>query len=263
MVAIYASERQHASRLRASLPPEQPAAIAEDWSQFERMAPKSSCSVIGIDWLHTSPAFPKLAAFKSRYPRHPVVLVTRWDPENARHLTAVRAEEVVWSRDVERELPTAVRRVCRSAPNPVHCLAVALEEAEHLPATLRKALAHVCRSERPIYSVQALAAAMGFNRRMLSEQWTKAAGSSASLRLQDFLHWLLLLRAIGRKVPERSWESVANDLNVHPHTLGRWAKRLAGRTLRELSTVGTVVVGTILHYSVMATLLRDYGSDKV
>jgi transposase-like protein len=172
-------------------------------------------------------------------------------------------EEVVWSREVERELPTAVRRVCRSAPNPVHCLATALEEAEHLPAMLRKALAHVCRSERPVYSVEALAAAMGCNRRILWQQWSEAAGPTASIRLQDFLHWLLLLRAVGRKVPERSWESVAHDLGVHPHTLGRWAKQLAGRTLRELSTVGTAVVGTMLHYRIMASLLRDDGSDKM
>jgi hypothetical protein len=263
MVTLYASERQHALKLRALLPPEQPAAVAEDWTQFERMAPTSSCSVVGIDWLHTSPASSQLSGFKNRHPRHPVILVTRWEPENARHLTAVRAEEVVWSREVERELPAAVRRVCRSTPNPVHCLAFALEEAEHLPATLRKALTHVCRSERPVYSGEALAAAMGCNRRMLSEQWNKASDPSTSLRLQDFLHWLLLLRAIGRKVPERSWESVAHDLNVHPHTLGRWAKQLAGRTLRELSTVGSAVVGTMLHYRVMTSLLRDAGSDKV
>jgi hypothetical protein len=29
---------------------------------------------VSIDWLHTSPALPKLTAFKNYHPRHPVVL---------------------------------------------------------------------------------------------------------------------------------------------------------------------------------------------
>jgi transposase-like protein len=157
----------------------------------------------------------------------------------------------------------ALRRVCRSDPNPAHCLALALEEAEHLPSKLRKSLAGACRSKRPIYSVNQLAAAAGCDRRTLWKQWIQVVGSSSELRLQDFLHWLLLLRAVGRKVSERSWESIAGDLNVHPHTLARWAKQLTGRTLGALVANGTAVVGTMLHQRVMDFVLADKSLDKL
>jgi hypothetical protein len=49
------------------------------------------------------------------------------------------------------------------------------------------------------------------------------------------LDWLLLLHAVGRKEPTRSWSSVASDLQIHPHTLGRIAARLATRPLRALA----------------------------
>jgi hypothetical protein len=198
VITVYASERQHA-KLGASLPPSEPTMVVEDWMEFERAASSSSCSVVSIDWLHTSPAVPRLAAFKNRHPRHPVVLVTRWDADNARHLIDVPVEEVVWSGEVDRELLAALRRVCRSDPNPVHYLTLALEEAKHLPATLRTALPHACRSRRPIHSVNQLAVAAGCDRRTLWNQWNQVVGASSELRLQDFLHWLLLLRAAGRK----------------------------------------------------------------
>lgn len=242
MLSIYAAEERHITRMCAALSPEQQRILVRDWTDLERNQPRATCSLVAIEWLITDPVVPKLSAFKTRHPDHPVVLVTRWDPENARHLKDVRVEEVVWFREVDRDLTPAVQRACRQDFHALRCLALPFELASHLPETLRKALAHACHSERAVGSVKHLAAAAGVDRRTLWHQWNRAVGPSSSLRLQDFLHWLLLLRALGHKVPGQSWASVARDLRVHPHTLGRLAKQLTGSPLRELSDRGDLVL---------------------
>lgn len=238
MLALYAAERSHLPRLRSALPPGRRVVLIEDWDRVELEGPSADCTVVHLDWLSTSPVFPRISAFKSLYPGHPLVLVTRWDPENARCIKDVFVEEVVWSREVERDLPGAVERTCAQEFNYVRCMAVPFEEAAHLPVALRKALAHACRNERPVCSVNQLAAAVGCNRRTLWHQWNRTIGTSSPLRLQDFLHWVLLLRALGRKTPGETWAQVAGEVGVHPHTLWRFAKKLTGRTLPELAMEG-------------------------
>jgi hypothetical protein len=242
MLAIYAAEERHITRMCAALSPEQQRVLVTDWTELERNRPRATCTLVAIEWLTTDPVVPRLSSFKTRHPNHPVVLVTRWDPENARHLKDVRVEEVVWFREVDRDLTPAVQRACRHDFHALRCLALPFELATHLPATLRKALAHACRSERAVGSVKHLAAAVGVDRRTLWHQWSKAVCPSSSLRLQDFLHWLLLLRAVGHKVPGQSWASVARELRVHPHTLGRLAKQLTGGTLSGLGDGGDVAL---------------------
>jgi transposase-like protein len=241
LLVLYADDRSTLTRVSAALPPEPPAVLTDDWAQVERTLPDASCSVVLIEWLHSSADMPRLRAFKSRHPTHPVILVTRWDPENARRLKDVSVEEVVWLREVERELPGVVHRSCRRDFHFLRCLAVPFEEAEHLPPTLRGALAYACRSEVPVASVKQLAAAMGCDRRTLWHQWSRGVDGQSTLRLQDFLHWLLLVRAVGMKVPGQSWAQVAEELGVHPHTLGRLARQLTGRTLRETCEKGDEV----------------------
>jgi hypothetical protein len=257
MLVVYSDHPQQLSRLRAALPDEQPVVLTEEFRQVEYTAPTSHCAVVLIEWLRSSPAFPRLSAFKTRHPQLPVVLVTRWDPENARQLKDVRVEEVVWYREIEQELPTAVHRVCVHEINGLRCMARPFEEAEHLPAALRTALAHACRSEVPVASVNELAAAVGSNRRTLWYQWRKAVGPSSRLRLQDFVHWTLLLRALGRKTPDRTWAAVAEDVGVHAHTLWRFARQLAGRTLPELAGEGQPELARRFREGVIAFILGE------
>lgn len=139
-------------------------------------------------------------------------------------------------------------------------LSLRFREAEHLPAALREALSSACRSERPVRSVNQLAAAMASNRRTLWHQWRRAVGSS-ELRLQDFLHWILLLHALGRKSSERSWGDVAQQIGVHAHTLSRYARQLTGRTLSELDAGGEAAVTTLFRERVLQLLLREPGSS--
>ncbi|HEY0150574.1 MAG TPA: hypothetical protein VGB92_01175 [Longimicrobium sp.] len=234
MLALYSADPKQVPRLRSALPPQPRVVAVQDWEQLHDVIPQATCSVIHVDQLASSSGVPRLSALKSRHPRHPVVLVTRWDLENARQLKDLTVEEVIWLQEVEQGLRTAVERACAQEPNYVYCLALPFERAEHLPPVLREALAHACRSERPVHSVNELAAAVDRNRRSLWHQWNRAV-DGAPLRLQDFLHWILLLRALGKKTPERSWAAVAEELRMSPQTLWRYARDLTGCTLPALA----------------------------
>lgn len=253
MLVLFSSEPKILLKLRASLPAGQPSAVAKSWTEFENKAPDAECSTVVIEWLHRDPAFPLLCGYKARHPKHPLALVTRWDSENARHLKDVFVEEVVWFREVERELPSTVERLCTHRYNFVHCLAVPFETAEHLPTPLRRALAHACRSERPVGSIKQLAGAVGSNRSTLWLQWNQAVDSP--LRLQDFLHWILLLRIVGRKTPGQSWAAVAEQVGVSAHSLARFARQLTGMKLQEVAENQEEVVH-LFHERVLNFVLK-------
>lgn len=132
---------------------------------------------------------------------------------------------------------TEPARAPRRAPSAVPAaLAPAIRRAPHLPARLREALALACDEARNIRTVEKLATAAGCDRRTLWTHWKHTVG--AGLRLQDFLHWLLLLRAAHRKTAARAWADVADEIGIHPHTLGRLARQLTGSSLRDLAARG-------------------------
>ena len=108
--------------------------------------------------------------------------------------------------------------------------------APHLPRRLREALALACDGGRTIRTVEKLAAVAGCDRRTLWTYWKQSVGRHSELRLQDFLHWVLLLRAAQSKTENRPWAEVAEELGIHPHTLGRLARQLTGTSLRKLSS---------------------------
>lgn len=238
MLNLFSTDPGQVPRLRSALPAGAEVVAVEDWSQLERALSAAECSVIHLDRLDSTSTLPRLSALRSRHPRHPVVLVTRWELENARHLKDVSVDEVIWLPEIEGALRGAVERACARCSafdGDLRGLARVLGQAGHLPNPLREALAHACRTERPVHSVNELATAVGRNRRSLWHQWTRAVGTSSPLRLQDFLHWVLLLRALARKTPERTWVAVAHELKLSPHTLWRYAKDLTGRTLPALA----------------------------
>jgi hypothetical protein len=77
------------------------------------------------------------------------------------------------------------------------------------------------------------------------------------MRLQDFLHWLLLLRAAGAKTPDRSWAEVAEDLGVHPQTLSRLSRHLAGAPLSEVAAGGQAAIAERFKATVLDPLLAE------
>lgn len=256
MLAVYCREEPYREKVRRALEPRGHVHMVEDWDDFERAAACANCSVAVIPWLASDAALKRLTLFRALHPLHPVVLVTHGDIENARDLKAVMVDEVVWTREVDRELADAVGRTC--VLSQTRRLAEGLRANRAIPAKLREALARACESERPIRTVHKLAASVGCDRRTLWTQWKKVMdGAGGHLRLQDFLHWLVLMRATGRKTASRSWAAVAEDVGVHPDTLGRLAQQLTGCPLRDLCAGGQGAVASQFEKNVLSCLPRS------
>lgn len=139
-------------------------------------------------------------------------------------------------------------------------LSTALRQAGHLPPRLREALALACDERRSIRTVEKLAAAAGCDRRTLWTHWKSSVGPDAELRLQDFLHWLLLLRAAHRKMPALAWADVADEIGIHPHTLSRLARQLTGLSLRDLAAEGHAPLSRRFEAEVLSVVLPHPGN---
>lgn len=205
MLALFAADPLLLRRLPALLPAGVEVRIASRWNQLDRLHPEASCAVVCIEHLGTNNAVARLCRLKARHPSFRVILVTRWTLDNARCLKDLALEEVVWLRELDRELARAVRTACGRVG--VRSLADELGSAHRLPARLRDGLVLACRSEPPIRTINALAAAAGCDRRTPWREWHRIAGD---LRLEDVLHWLLLLRAGTFKDEDcsgRTWRS--------------------------------------------------------
>src|SRR4051794_34544414 len=137
-------------------------------------------------------------------------------------------------------------------------LAAALRQAPHLAPRLREALALACDERRGIRTVERLASVAGCDRRTLWTHWKAAVG--ADLRLQDFVHWLLLLRATHRKHGELAWADVADEIGIHPHTLSRLARQLTGCSLRDLAAGGHAELLRRFEREVLSLVLRTDGA---
>jgi hypothetical protein len=234
MLTVFAEEGGAAQRVASALGGGEPVVWADCWEKLESSLPTSTCAIVVLGWLRGGDLGERrLGGLKERYPLHPIVLVTSKDADNARALRSAGVEEVVWLSEIEAGLWPAVRRA-RGSGFLQHLIRV-VERALLLDPRLLRALRYACRAERPVRSIGQLAAASGCDRRTLWRHWHDAVAARVSLRLEDVLDWLLLLHAVGRKTPCRSWSSVASELQIHPHTLGRIAARLASRPLRSLA----------------------------
>jgi hypothetical protein len=73
--------------------------------------------------------------------------------------------------------------------------------------------------------------------------------------VQDFLHWVLLMRALGGKTRDRPWASVAEEVGMHPDSLGRLARQLTGFSLRDLDSGRQATVADLFHTRVLGQVL--------
>ena len=172
----------------------------------------------------------RLRSLRNRHPWLPVVVVTRGLADNARLLADLTVDEVVWLRDVDEELASAIRRAEGQAV--LARLAAAVEASGRATLFLRGALIEVFRSRRPIRSVNELARRVGSSRITLWREWR---GCVPSVRLLELLAWVVLVRAASYKAPGQPWRTVAAALEVDEKTLARWSRGICGVTLRELA----------------------------
>jgi hypothetical protein len=226
------------------------------WHCYERAQTRARCSVALIDQLHVDPLFKRLAVRPGGVV-HPTILVTDKDPENLRLIRGLTLEDVIWAEEVGHALVPAIHRASNAGY--LQQVAAVIDDTPHLPQRLRAALAHACRNRVPVRSVNGLAAAVECDRSTLCRQWQKGRSTRVELRLEDFLDWLTVLRAVGLRPPGRKWSAVAEELGMPERTLSRIARRLLGSGLRELDLNGYMSVAAKFE----AEVLRHLASCNV
>lgn len=254
MILLYCSHEEHVQQIRLSLSGAE-IVTASTWRQLERSTPTATCTILAIEWLHRSEDFRQFRTQRASLPLQPVILVTRADVENLRLLKDIVVDEVIWFREMERELASAVQRA--SAPRPLDSLARTVERAGHLHPKLQEALAYACRATPPVRTVGELAGSINRDRTTLGVYWRTSIGSNSSLRLQDFLDWILLLHATGQRATGRKWVAIAHELGVHEHTLRRIADRRTGCSLVDITRAGQDVVAHQFNEEVFVSLFLD------
>jgi hypothetical protein len=223
-------------RIRACLPTHAEVVCEERWAPFEETAVHADCAIAVIEWLDRAAGTHDLASFKARFPFQPVVLLTSRDADNARGIADLHVDEVVWLNEVERALAPAIERA--RTRGFLWCLGGELALSTALSPLLRQALKQACRSRRPPLSVTDLAEIVHHDRRTLWRHWHAMATADRTMRLEDFLGWIMLLQATTWREAGHSWREVAAQLGVHEHTIARTARRLTGWTLRSLAAAG-------------------------
>lgn len=189
--------------------------------------------MICIEWLSEGEQLARLISLRARAPQVPFVLVTRKEADNIRLVIRVRVDEVVWLHEVSHALNAAVARA--RTRGLFHNLHFTISDNRQLSPRLRDALVHALRTEHHAYSVATLARAVRCDRRTLWHAWRRAVADGP--RLEDFLHWLVLLRAAELKESARCWREVALTLGIDNRTLGRHAGRLLGMRLSDLAVL--------------------------
>lgn len=254
MLALFAENPTTLQRVAHTIRVGEAVERTASWRRLELLAHDASCAIVVLPWLGQDGAAAQLSSLRARTRFNPLVLVTTKDADNARALGQVGIDEVVWLHEVEAALGPAVSRA--HAHSLMRRVASALERADRIAPRLRTALVFACRSDTPIRTEAALATAAGCHRRTLWYHWQRAmAGASTSPRLEDFLDWLLVLRAAGRKTADRGWRHVAESLGVHEHTIARLARHLAGVSLSELEFVDRQVLAERFIESMLRPLL--------
>jgi hypothetical protein len=225
-----------AGRAAAALRPAYAVERTVDWRAFECALPRSRCALAVIERLEHAGDFGQLRLLRERAVRHPVILITRRDPESLRLLKDVRIDDVIWPSELDRPLLAAVQRACgRSLFGRI---ADELRRTAALHPRVRAALALAFGGAIPFTSVEALAAAVRCDRRTLWHAWAGDPAARPAMRLEDLVGWSLLIRAVSLRSGGRGWSSIAAELGVSHRRLLRLAERLAGVSLSAAAVLG-------------------------
>lgn len=231
MLAVYSWNALHLPLILSGIPHAEPRVVASDWEALEDVLASADCLILGVEWLGERNVLPLLTKLRAGSPDVPIVLVTRQEANNVRLLKGLIVEELVWLHEARGSLAHAIADA--RTRGMFHVLRNALGVEQRLSTRLREALLYACHADRAVHSVFALAAAVRCDRRTLWHGWHRAVGPYP--RLEDLLHWLLLLRAASLKSSANSWTDVALELDVDERTLARHARRLAHLGLRDLA----------------------------
>jgi hypothetical protein len=227
--ALFATERNWLALSRPHLPLAAPVVGTVGWQAFVALAPAAECGIVAVPPAHGAAMREPLRRFHRTHPFTPIVLVADGDlpPDVAALGVVVRAPlEAV-------RLWPAIQQACTDTL--LLESAARFAAAERHPPLLRRALALACTAAAPIRTLGELARATGCDQRTFREHWRRADPLARTLRLEDVLDWLLLLRACRGRSPRTSWGAVAATLGVQREELRRIAVTHAGVRLRDLA----------------------------
>lgn len=161
----------------------------------------------------------------------PLVVVTGRTSVNLRALAGLATSGIVYYDEVRTKLVATLERIGSAAY--LQEVEARLRAACGIATRLRGALCHACQSPDPVISVTRLAALERCDRSTLYRAWGRLWGED-ELTLDQFLDWLLLLRALPRKRAGQTWASLAAGLSVSERTLARTTRRILGLGLRSV-----------------------------
>lgn len=186
----------------------------------------------------------------------PVVMVTGRTLGNMRALASLNTSAIVYYDEVKTSLVSTIERIQSAAY--LREVEIRLRAAQVLAPQLRAALCHACQSPDPIISVTSLARRVCCDRSTLYRGWGRL-WTDGEVTLDQFLDWVLLLRAIPRKRAGQTWGSVALGLSVSERTLSRTMQRILHLGLRDVDVNDFGGVRSSFEQTVMQRLVGDTG----
>ena len=251
MLAVYVRRSREADALRAGLPSGEHWSAHSNWTAFQHALATASCGIVSVEWLSDGEHLRRLTDLRHDLPDTPVVLVTRKDADNARLLKGLILEEVVWTHEASGGLASAVARA--ETHSTLREVCTKLGTQGRLSPRMRKIVLYLCERGHDVRSVASLARALHCDRRTLWYAWHQAMPGGP--RLEDFIHWLLLLNASALRASLKNWSAVAGELRVDKRTLSRHTDRLLGISLRELAALDRRDLMRAFHTAVVTPLL--------
>lgn len=183
-----------------------------------------------------------------------VVVVTGRTSANMRALATLSTSAVVYYDEVKTNLVPTIERL--QSATYLREVEVRIRAATDIAPQLRAALCHACQSADPIISVTSLAGRVPCDRSTLYRGWGRM-WREGEVTLDQFLDWVLLLRAIPRKRAGQTWGDLARGLAVSERTLSRTTGRILQLGLRNVDATLFKGVRASFEEAVMERLERN------
>lgn len=256
-VVVYGATTHAVERVRDAL---RPCRIDHAWHTWEDVCTLSLRAVplVAIVPRITSHEKRGIVRFRQRFPGHPIIVVTDRDVENVSSLASVAIDEFVWLSMIPESLMDAVHRASNGAF--FQRLADRISSADHVHDVLRGALCRATLYPVPVRTIGELAELADRHAATLSRHWRATVPARGDFRMEDFLAWMILMRAAQRRDLEGSWRLAAAVVKVDVRTLRRNAARLTGMRLSQIGAMGFAGLATQCEADLRRRLMADDGA---
>ena len=226
MLLVYSPNAALQKRLRMTT--DMDLIVVSRWSQVEKRIAHAACFVADLVSL-TDDTIDRFCLLRSRLTLLPIVAIVKKDPVVAIALKDVAIEEIIWSDRIEDELmPATVRALSKGRLNRI---AAAVRTNERFTSLTKQFLTLVLLAKKPFTEVSAVAEVLGVDTKTITNQWKQSGIRTRDLTPKASIDWIVLMRAAALRTAGYSREQVGNEINVHPRTLDRMARRLMGKPM--------------------------------